>query len=60
MGVNGSTLGPEQHVSSGFPSFVIDDSKLGAEVGYLAYGGIMFGDTYKTIGMYATQDFRII
>ena len=35
MGVNGSTLGPEQHVSSGFPSFVIDDSKLGAEFGYL-------------------------
>ena len=37
-----------QMVSSAFPSFVADNQ---TDLGFLAYGGIMVGDTRKAMGM---------
>ena len=51
----GTSVGNKQGLSSAFPSFYTDSGKAKrSELGYLAYGGIMFGDTQKRFGMYVS------
>jgi len=54
----GSSMGNKDGLSSAFPSFYTeaDNTSEGATrppLGFLAFGGIMFGDTQKRFGMYA-------
>ena len=42
-----SSNGDPNKLSTGFPSFAMDKS---IDPGFLAYGGIMFGDTKKALG----------
>lgn len=57
----GTSVGNKQGLSSAFPSFYTDSGKAKrSELGYLAYGGIMFGDTQKRFGMYVGFKFFII
>ena len=45
---SGATVDQDPNkLSSSFPSFIVDDN---VDLGFLAFGGIMFGDTHKKIG----------
>jgi len=47
--VKGSSVKDKNKVNSGFPAFKITDEMLSTPVGYMSYGGYMFGDTAKAI-----------
>jgi len=56
-GVTGSSVGDIEKISSGFPSFVVSDMPVSpAPLGYLSYGGLMFGDTSKHVGIWNTTN----
>ena len=48
-GVPDTSTGDKDSVCTGFPGFTVDKSQ---SLGFLAYGGIMFGDTARSVGMY--------
>ena len=51
-GLEGISVQDANKVSSGFPSFRVQDVTSGAQLGYLVYAGIMIGDTNKKMGRY--------
>ena len=44
---SGASIDDKDKVLSGFPSFYIEEQE---NLGYLAYGGIMVGDTHRASG----------
>ena len=46
----GTSNGDPNKLSTCFPSFSVEK---GMDPGFLAYGGIMFGDTKKAVGRWA-------
>lgn len=53
----GTDLNGKNGVASGFPNFNVDKS---FNLGFLAMGGIMFGDTRKKMGSWGTPDTKQI
>ncbi len=46
---SGTSIGDKDKVLTGFPSFYMEEQE---NLGYLAYGGIMVGDTHRASGKY--------
>ncbi|KAK7089407.1 hypothetical protein V1264_024716 [Littorina saxatilis] len=59
-GANNTRAANVNYAISGFPSFLVEDMETDAGVvGYLAYGGMMCGDTEKKMGIFSPDGFKI-